>query len=120
MLNLYLKDLRLLSKADFDYLKIDSKRKDYSLMRVYYKKSLKNTGVTRIGISVSRKVGNAVKRNRLKRIIREIFRTSNYKNSGLDLLFSISPQIIKKSKEEGEKILINELRGFFSTVVRPL
>lgn len=31
---------------------------------------------SRLGITVTRKVGNAVERNRLKRIIREFFRTS--------------------------------------------
>ena len=36
--------------------------------------SVKNS---RLGITVTRKVGNAVERNRLKRVVREFFRKSN-------------------------------------------
>ncbi len=44
-------------------------------------------GVTRIGLSVSRRVGNAVVRNRWKRLIREAFRTQqNDLPKGLDLV----------------------------------
>jgi len=33
-------------------------------------------GVPRLGITVTRKVGNAVRRNRIKRLVREWFRTA--------------------------------------------
>jgi ribonuclease P protein component len=49
----------------------------------------KNNGPTRLGLTVSRKVGGAVVRNRIKRQLREIFRLSlsyNLKNTDIMIL----------------------------------
>jgi len=40
----------------------------------------------RIGLAVSRKYGNAVQRNRLKRLWRECFRVSPVRSIGVDIL----------------------------------
>jgi len=45
---------------------------------------------TRLGITASKKVGSAVKRNRVKRRVREFFRTNKHLlPSGLDLLIIV-------------------------------
>jgi ribonuclease P protein component len=41
---------------------------------------------TRLGIVASRKLGNAVRRNRAKRLIREVFRTESEVEKPLDLV----------------------------------
>jgi ribonuclease P protein component len=55
---------------------------------------LKNkSGINRIGLSVSRKFGNSVKRNRIKRLIRENYRLyeDNIKD-GFDFIFTVRNQ----------------------------
>jgi ribonuclease P protein component len=88
-------------------------------VRVFFKSSFDNKGVdTRIAMSVSKKIGPANQRNRLKRLIRERFRISNIKTSGLDILFVVSPFIFKsgnthkldrKKREEGFVSCIQEI-----------
>jgi ribonuclease P protein component len=50
------------------------------------------TGASRLGISVHRKIRGAVKRNRLKRIIRESFRLwQKHYPAGADIVFAVRP-----------------------------
>lgn len=91
MKNRFDKSFRLLSANDFAHLKSGCKRKSVTWLRGYYKFS-KNKK-TRIGLSVSKKLGNAVLRNRVKRILRESFRMSSYKYLGIDILIVVSPKL---------------------------
>ncbi|MGB3223025.1 MAG: ribonuclease P protein component [Desulforhopalus sp.] len=51
-----------------------------------------STGNSRLGISVHRKIRGAVKRNRLKRIIRESFRLwQKHYPAGADIVFAVRP-----------------------------
>lgn len=63
---------RLLNRADF----VNPNRSGIRYNTKYFIFILKQNGlgITRLGVTVSKRVGNAVKRNRVKRLIREFFR----------------------------------------------
>ena len=68
-------------------------------VRAFFKSSLDSeSNDTRIAMSVSKKVGPANQRNRLKRLVRERFRTSNIKKSGFDILFVVSPNLFRPGR----------------------
>ena len=67
------KSNRLLSKKDFDAVFDNGLKvvcRDFVIVA-----SSKSTGMWRLGLVVSKKVGNAVVRNRVKRCVRDTFRT---------------------------------------------
>ena len=54
------------------------------------------TPQTRCGFSVSKKIGNAVTRNRIKRVLKEIIRVTNLKG-GWDIVFITRPTTARAS-----------------------
>ncbi|MBP9674062.1 MAG: ribonuclease P protein component [Bacteriovoracaceae bacterium] len=88
------KESRLLTAKDFEYLKKGSLVTRTPFLSFYYKKSKDPlSSLTRIGISISAKTADSHKRNRLKRILKELFRQSSFKNLGLDILMVVHPPL---------------------------
>ncbi len=88
------KEYRLLKPKDFQYLKKGASRVDTPFLRFYFKNSQnKELGHARLGLSISKKSGNAVHRNFIKRRVREVFRTSFLRSSSLDILVIASPRL---------------------------
>ena len=68
------KALHLRSEADFERVYARKCKAADGVLLLFADRN--DLGVTRIGLSVSRKHGGAVTRNRLKRLLREAFRLS--------------------------------------------
>ncbi|MDI6799435.1 MAG: ribonuclease P protein component [Actinomycetota bacterium] len=99
------KTASLKSKRDFEkvYAQGRAIKNDLLVMLI-----LKNggTGQSRVGYSVSRKLGGAVERNRIRRRLKEAFRLSGLElNKSTDIVFIARRKIKGKSYHEIEKAL---------------
>lgn len=73
-----------------------------------------NLGYSRIGLSVSRKLGNAVTRNRIKRLIREIVRADEYsilKEASMDIVVVARQGMVGVKMSEAREALTNLVRS---------
>ena len=84
-----------------------------SSLVLYVFKNYKNKDINRLGISVSKKVGISVVRNRIKRLVRESYRLNKYRlKTGYDFIFIARTTINGNSYLEVERHLINLLNKF--------
>lgn len=81
-------------------------------------------GHPRIGISIAKATGNAVMRNRIKRLLREAFRQTQHQiPDSFDYLFMISPQFLRNlsqstnSKEVIMKLTFLQVKDSFQALV---
>jgi ribonuclease P protein component len=69
---------------------------------VLYSFPNESTGCPRVGLSVSRKVGGAVERNKVKRLLREAFdRQQDHVQTGQDLVVIARPEVLELADREG-------------------
>jgi ribonuclease P protein component len=104
------KALRLRLRRDF--LRVQKRgRKSHSPSFIVASASQPAPGTSRVGFSVSRRVGNAVVRNKLKRRLREFFRLHRRElPAACDMVVIAKPGAAKLSYDE----LVEELRDRFS------
>lgn len=103
------KALRLTKNLEFINVYKSGRRISSPFFVMYIKKN--DLGYSRLGVSVSKKVGKSVVRNKIKRQIKEIIRKNyDFINSGLDIVFSVKPAAVQLNYAQIEKEIISLLK----------
>ena len=68
-------------------------------------------GFSRVGVTASRKVGGAVERNRVKRLLREAARRlyPEFETRGWDVILIARPRLVEVNEAEVERALLSLL-----------
>jgi ribonuclease P protein component len=108
---LFPKNERLLKRGDFVNLNRAGKRYYSKRFTAIIKRN--KLGITKLGVTVSKKVGKAVQRNRTKRLIREFFRLNKQSMpQGYDIVIVAKKNAcnldLKTVQKDLSKIFINK------------
>ncbi len=98
-------------RKNLEFKRVYSARKNYwnRNLTLYVKKN--NLEESRFGITITKKIGNAVVRNRIRRRIKEIYRLNFYRiKDGYDLVFIPKKNVQEISYEQLESAMIHILK----------
>lgn len=104
------KKLRLRNKQDFSRVYSQGRSFANAQFVVYWRKQA-DPGCFRLGISASSKLGGAVVRNRMRRVIKEIVRLNAARlQDGYDLILIVRKPALAMSYRELERSIMHVLR----------
>jgi ribonuclease P protein component len=92
---------RLKRRVDFDRVMADGRRVNGAEFVLYHARR-DDPGPPRVGFSVGRRVGNAVTRNRVRRLLREAVRRLVPRLESCDIVVSARPEIVAVGLRELE------------------
>jgi len=98
-------------KKNEDFARIIKENNSYNLKQFIIFVDNNYSGVYQFGISVSKKIGNAVTRNKIKRQIKNIIDKKDYKND-FKCIIIIRKNFLLNTFSQNESDLINVFKKF--------
>lgn len=105
---------RELIKKRSQFIKIfkNSKRIDSEKIRVYFTANEDEKDISKFSIVTGKKLGNAVLRNRVKRVIKEVYRKNKeYFGRGINWIFIPQGKWEKTNYNKTERLLLDVIKG---------
>jgi ribonuclease P protein component len=112
------KEKRLVSSKQFKAVLARNLRVSNAMLTLYMAEN--ECGYPRLGVSIGRTCGNAVVRNRWKRLLREAFRQNQNKiPAGFDYLVMISypPRLLSKTEAGVKQPTFEQVKASFLALV---
>lgn len=89
-----------------DFRRVYSRGKSYATYNLVLYKNTNEMDINRVGFSISKKIGKAVVRNKIKRRLKEIVRFKKIDIKGYDLVFIARKPIIKLNYDQLERDVV--------------
>lgn len=110
----YTHQQHLRTAADFSEIRASGKKWECGFFYAHFlEKAESLSPVRRLGVIASRRIGNAVQRNRAKRLLREVFRNNQaLLPENCDLLLVARPSIRRADYQGLEQKFASSVQGF--------
>ena len=102
---------RLHSQKDFQRVLKSGRRLVHPALFIFVLERGGGNTIRRLGLITSRKLGSAVRRNLVKRRLREVFRLNKHSlKPGLDIVFILRPGAMRMEYHKLEEIVLSQLK----------